>query len=122
MRYHRDKRAIATLALARTRHADRFGAVLCSGDGEIRDFVEKGQHRGPATINAGLYVFDDSLLDRVPEGRAASLERDIFPGLIGDRFYGTIHPGYFVDIGTPESCAELQARPQQLLDAIVPTG
>jgi NDP-sugar pyrophosphorylase family protein len=118
VRHHDENDAPATVALAWTASTDRFGAVQCGTDGAITHFLEKEQTGGPAHINAGVYVFDRSLLDWIPEGCVVSLERDIFPRLIGHKFYGRACDGYFVDIGTPESCSALQSCPQPLVAAL----
>jgi NDP-sugar pyrophosphorylase family protein len=54
----------------------------------------------------------------IPEGRAVSLEQEIFPNLVGRRFMARPFDGYFVDIGTPASYLNLQSDPSRLLAAI----
>ena len=70
----------------------------------MREFVEKPQ--GPAVgeqlVSAGAYVLERSVLELIPRGRAASLEREVWPALIGDGLYGYHARGYWLDIGTPE--------------------
>ena len=56
----------------------------------------------PGEINAGAYVLERSVLDLVPAGRAVSIEREVFPRLVGDGLYGLLLDGYWMDIGTPE--------------------
>jgi NDP-sugar pyrophosphorylase family protein len=84
-------------------------------------FLEKGQQRGIGLVNAGIYVFQHDILDRIPDGCPVSLETDIFPRLIGQRFYGMHCTGYFVDIGVPEAYLDLQADPSRLR-AATPEG
>ena len=36
-------------------------------------------------VNAGAYVIEPSVLDLIPAGRAVSIEREIFPQLVGER-------------------------------------
>src|SRR5206468_580422 len=55
-----------------------------------------------AFINAGAYVLEREVLDRVPAGRAVSFEREVFPALIGEGLYACRLQGYWLDIGTPE--------------------
>jgi NDP-sugar pyrophosphorylase family protein len=62
------------------------------------------------TINAGIYVLDGALLGRIPPGRVASMEREFFPGLLGDGllFFGWVGDGYWIDIGSPEKYRQAQ--------------
>jgi mannose-1-phosphate guanylyltransferase len=46
------------------------------------------------------------VIERIPEGRAVSIEREIFPELVGDGLYGYAAAGYWVDIGTPRRYLE----------------
>ena len=42
------------------------------------------------------------MLDLIPPGRAVSIEREVFPRLVGHGLYGRRLEGYWMDIGTPE--------------------
>ena len=42
------------------------------------------------------------MLDLIPPEREVSIEREVFPRLIGDGLYGLRLEGYWMDIGTPE--------------------
>ena len=53
-------------------------------------------------VSAGAYVVERSVLDLIPPGRAVSIEREIFPRLVGQGLYGRRLEGYWMDIGTPE--------------------
>ena len=53
-------------------------------------------------VNAGAYVIEPQVLDLIPRGRAVSIEREIFPRLVGQGLYGRRLEGYWMDIGTPE--------------------
>ena len=103
---HRRRRSDATLSLVRVDDAGRFGRVLTSADGRITDFAEKESASGPGWINAGVYLFERTLLEEIPPGRQVSLERDLLPGWIQAKpVYGRRTAGPFLDIGTPESYA-----------------
>jgi mannose-1-phosphate guanylyltransferase len=47
-------------------------------------------------------VLERSVLDLIPAGRAVSIEREIWPALIGDGLFGYAASGYWLDIGSPE--------------------
>src|SRR5207248_2466163 len=53
-------------------------------------------------VNAGAYVIERELLDLIPAGRPVSIEREVFPRLVGRGLYGHRLEGYWMDIGTPE--------------------
>ena len=46
------------------------------------------------------------MLELIPPERAVSIEREVFPELIGDGLYGIRLEGYWIDIGTPERFLE----------------
>ena len=49
-----------------------------------------------------MYVLERSVLDLIPPGTEVSIERDVFPRLVGDGLHGLRLDGYWMDIGTPE--------------------
>lgn len=111
---HIQTKAKASLALVRVEDPSRYGLVMFEKSLEIKAFLEK-QQIAPAThpeaafyINAGTYCFNRSLLDEIPAGQPCSLEKEIFPHLIGKGFYAFPLDGYFIDIGTPESFQQIQ--------------
>jgi len=52
--------------------------VVAKQDGQIERFVEKPSTFVSDKINAGLYLFNTSMIDRIPL-RPCSIEREIFP-------------------------------------------
>jgi NDP-sugar pyrophosphorylase family protein len=118
MHYHRDMKAIATLALVHVDDTQRYGAVGLNKLGRIVSFTEKRQGNTEGLINGGVYVFAQEVLDFIPEGQPVSLEKDLLPKLIGQNLYGLPSKGYFVDIGVPTDYMRLQSNPTQLLAAV----
>jgi mannose-1-phosphate guanylyltransferase len=58
---------------------------------------------GPNLINAGVYVLERDVLEQIPPaGTTSSIERDVFPRLIGNGLFGHPTRGYWLDIGTPD--------------------
>ncbi len=106
---HRQRQANATILLTEVPDTGRFGRVRIDDAGRLLEFEEKGLHAGPGWINAGIYLVERQLLESIPAGRAVSLERDVFPGWIGQGLYGYPVQGRFLDIGTPESFAAAEA-------------
>jgi mannose-1-phosphate guanylyltransferase len=112
LRAHTAREARATIFLTRVSDPSPYGLVELAADGRVTRFIEKP---GPAertanTINAGIYVLDSALLARIPPGRVASMEREFFPGLLGDGlpFFGWVGNCYWIDIGSPEKYRQAQ--------------
>jgi D-glycero-alpha-D-manno-heptose 1-phosphate guanylyltransferase len=103
--------AIALLAVS---NAGRYGTVELEPDGRITRFAEKVGRAEPGIINGGVYACSTDLFQAIPSGRAVSLEREVFPGLLGKGVYGMIGKSYFTDIGLPEDYARAQELPQDL--------
>ena len=75
----------------------------------IKSFEEKPTFKcTEGLINAGMYVFNRSILNEIKGGSMVSLEKDIFPSLIGNDFYAYISENKFLDIGTPTSFFEAE--------------
>jgi len=99
---HRERGARATIALHPVEDAAAYGLVGVDGDGAVTAFTEKTGEAAPGEINAGAYFLERSVLDLIPPGREVSIEREVFPRLIGDGLGALRLDGYWMDIGTPE--------------------
>lgn len=101
---HRSFGAEATLHLIGVEDPSAFGVVDLGDDGRVRAFVEKP---APGTepsnlINAGTYVFEPSVLARIPTGTKVSVERDTFPRIVADGgLFGVATNDYWIDAGVP---------------------
>jgi mannose-1-phosphate guanylyltransferase len=107
-RFHLERGAIATIALIGVDDPSAYGLVRTAANGEILAFLEKPSPEEIDTdqINAGAYVLEPEVLDRIEPGCAVSFEREVFPSLIGSGLYGFEAKGYWLDIGTPERYLE----------------
>ena len=104
---HEKTRAAATLALIPVKDTTSYGVVPTDEDGAVEAFLEKSPGPAPTNrINAGAYVIEREVVERIPPGRAVSFEREVFPGLVGEGLYGYLSEGYWIDIGTPERYLE----------------
>jgi mannose-1-phosphate guanylyltransferase len=95
--------ATATLALTPVENPSAYGLVRLEPDNAVREFVEKpsADQIDTNNISAGAYVLERSVLDLLAPDEPASIERDVFPRLVGDGLYGYVGEGYWLDIGTP---------------------
>jgi mannose-1-phosphate guanylyltransferase len=101
---HERTGARATLALVPVEDPTAYGVVQLNEDRSVRDFVEKPSPDQIDTnlISAGAYVLEREVLDLVPADQNVSIEREVWPRLIGDGLYGSPSESYWLDIGTPE--------------------
>lgn len=102
--FHRDRTAEATIALTPVPDPSAFGVVPTDATGRVEAFIEKPPAGEAPTnfINAGTYVLERSVLDRVPPGRRVSIERETFPQLVADgRLYALGSDAAWLDAGTP---------------------
>jgi NDP-sugar pyrophosphorylase family protein len=95
------KQALVNLVAVKTKGNKDFGTVVMNNENEITAFKEKFETTKVQHINAGIYCFHKSLFDRMPSAKF-SIEYDLFPKLIGERFFGFKVEAPFIDIGTPE--------------------
>jgi mannose-1-phosphate guanylyltransferase len=102
MRAHAEGGARATIGLYPVDDSSAYGLVSSDGEGAVSEFLEKTGTPVPGEINAGLYVLERSVLDLVPAGETVSIEREVFPRLVGDGLRCLCLDGYWMDIGTPQ--------------------
>ena len=103
-------KAEATIVLARVMNPTGYGLVEADSHGRVVRFTEKPAEDEVTgdTINAGIYVLERSILNRISPDGPQSFERDVFPQLLQDgaRFYAYLNRGYWQDIGSPSKYLE----------------
>jgi mannose-1-phosphate guanylyltransferase len=101
---HEETGARATLALIGVDDPSAYGLVRLNEDRSVKEFLEKPSPDQIDTnlISAGAYVLERNVLELIPPDTNASIERDVFPELVGDGLYGCAGDGYWLDIGTPD--------------------
>ena len=102
--FHKEQKAVATLALTRVPNPLEFGVVITDGAGRVRRFLEKPSWSEvfSDTINTGIYVLEPEIFSLMKEGQVYDFSKDIFPRLLTDRrpLYGFVPAGYWADIGS----------------------
>jgi D-glycero-alpha-D-manno-heptose 1-phosphate guanylyltransferase len=106
---HQARNAVATIVTTRIEDRSRYGSVVVGPQDAIVTFSEKGETRGSGYINGGIYVISQTVLDLIPAGKYLSIERDIFPSLVGRGLYAFKTSGVFIDIGTPSKLQQAQS-------------
>jgi mannose-1-phosphate guanylyltransferase len=103
--FHEAKGADVTLFLTKVEDARAFGAVELDESGRVSAFNEKMENPPTNIINAGCYIFNRDVINKIPFGKVISVERETFPNLLatGARVFGFIDTSYWLDIGTPSS-------------------
>jgi NDP-sugar pyrophosphorylase family protein len=104
---HRTRGGLATMSVVSVENAGRYGTVHVDSGNRVTEFCEKTGSDSPGLINAGVYVFNPSILEHIPLG-PVSLEKDIFPRLLDQGLYAAREQGVFIDIGTPADYAHAQ--------------
>jgi mannose-1-phosphate guanylyltransferase len=110
--FHKEKGALATIALHRVYDTSEFGVVEVDAGCAIVGFQEKPDpEQAISTLaNTGIYVFEPRALDYIPEGTFFDFAEDVFPRLLenGEKFVGYEGDFYWSDIGTLQAYREAQ--------------
>ena len=108
---HHEVGAEGTIALTPVDDPSRFGVVPTDDDGRVLGFVEKPpRDRAPTNwVNAGTYVLEPAVLQRIDTGRKVSIERETFPAVAAAGGLWAVHSdAYWVDAGTPQTYIDIQ--------------
>lgn len=77
--FHKSHGREGTIVVTKVEEPSKYGVVVYDqATGKIDNFVEKPQEFVSNKINAGLYIFKPSILDRI-EVKPTSIEKEVFP-------------------------------------------
>ncbi|MFH1084687.1 MAG: mannose-1-phosphate guanyltransferase, partial [Chloroflexota bacterium] len=103
IRFHQEKKALATLTLYRVANPLEYGVVIVDGEGRIQQFLEKPSWGEVIsdTVNTGIYILEPQVLDYIEPGVSYDFSKDLFPRMLakGDPMYGYVAGGYWCDVG-----------------------
>ena len=90
--FHRSHGAEGTIGLTPVDDPSSFGVVPTDADGKVTAFIEKPPRDEAPTnfINAGIYVLEPSVLDRIAPDVRVSIERETFPAMVAAGTGGSV--------------------------------
>ena len=97
-----------SMIVKETSDTSRYGSLSLGAKDRITQFQEKAcnYERAGKFINAGVYLMDHQIFQKIPRTFPVSLEKEVFPNLLSDGLFGYRIDGHFIDIGTPQSLVE----------------
>lgn len=104
--FHKAHNAEGTLHLTPVEDPSQYGVVEVDESGWVKRFVEKPApgETNSRVINAGTYVLEPSVLDRMPVGERMSIERVVFPAMVNDGTLAAMATDdYWIDTGRPDT-------------------
>jgi mannose-1-phosphate guanylyltransferase len=103
--FHREKKAMATIALTWVDNPSAFGVVETDSNRKVKRFIEKPPLAEATThwINAGTYILESEMLKYIPPNQHYMFEKGLFPALLeaGEPVYGYPYRGFWLDMGNP---------------------
>ncbi|CAF0935273.1 unnamed protein product [Adineta ricciae] len=103
IKFHKDHRCEGTIVVTKVDEPSKYGVVVYEQNtGKIDRFVEKPREYVSNKINAGLYIFNPAILDRI-ELRPTSIEKEVFPAMASNnQLYAFELKGFWMDVGQPK--------------------
>ncbi len=105
LEFYRKKKGVGAISAWTVEDPSEFGIMDIDEEGRIERFQEKPAP-GEAfsdIINAGHYILEPEVLDKIEPDRKVSMEDEIFPRLLDQGLYGYEFEGYWIDCGRPSS-------------------
>nr|XP_027237381.1 mannose-1-phosphate guanyltransferase beta-like [Penaeus vannamei] len=102
VQFHKQHGREGTIMVTKVEEPSKYGVVIYDDSGKIDRFVEKPQEFVSNKINAGMYIFNPSVLKRI-ECRPMSIEKEVFPYMAEEgQLYAQELQGFWMDIGQPK--------------------
>lgn len=107
---HKDKKALASIAIKEMDDVSRFGVVVTDDNGFITGFQEKPSNDEALSkfISTGIYVLEPEIFDHIPATGEYGFGRQLFPSLVAKKLpvLGIKIEGYWSDVGCVEQYRE----------------
>ena len=103
LKFHKNHGKEGTIMVTKVEEPSKYGVVVYDQEtGRIKRFVEKPKEFVSNKINAGLYIFNPAILDRI-ELRNMSIEKEVFPYMSDEgQLYALELSGFWMDVGQPK--------------------
>lgn len=103
VRFHKHHGKEGTIVVTKVEEPSKYGVVIYEAEiGRIHRFVEKPRVFVSNKINAGMYIFSPTILNRI-QLRPTSIEKEIFPVMAQEgQLYAMELQGFWMDIGQPK--------------------
>ncbi len=109
LKFHREHKGVATLALKQVADPTQYGVVMKDGERIVR-FQEKPAREEAVSMlaNTGIYLFEPEIFKEIPEGVFYDFGRQVFPQLLAadKEIYGYEMKGYWCDVGDLDTYRE----------------
>jgi NDP-sugar pyrophosphorylase family protein len=102
LEFHATKGGCASVTLVNPSARTDVGFISIAANARITNFSEKQSDASSRFHNAGVYVFERSLVERLPAHLPCSIETDLLPSLLSRGVFGFFSDAPLYDIGTPE--------------------
>src|SRR5436305_765080 len=103
-RFHRERKAIATIVLKPVPNPLEYGVVVVDEGGAVQRFIEKPSWGEVISdlANTGIYILDPAVFEFFRQGEITDWSGDVFPKLLkeGEHVFGWIADGYWEDVGS----------------------
>ncbi|XP_077235287.1 mannose-1-phosphate guanylyltransferase 1-like isoform X2 [Tasmannia lanceolata] len=101
--FHKAHGGEASILVTKVDEPSKYGVVILDEEtGRVKKFVEKPAVFVGNKINAGIYLLNTSILDRI-QPRLTSIEREVFPSVASEgQLYAMVLTGFWMDIGQPK--------------------
>ena len=100
--FHQAHGKEGTIVVTPVEDPSKYGVILSDKNMKILNFIEKPTKFVGDMINAGIYIFNRKILNRI-KPVPISLEREIFPAMCKDEdLYSFDLKGFWMDIGQPK--------------------
>ncbi|HVE82475.1 MAG TPA: nucleotidyltransferase family protein, partial [Myxococcales bacterium] len=104
---HRASGAAASMVLLPMPEGERFAAVECSPDFQVRKIAGHGPGGGAGPLSSwhftGVHVMSPAVLEHMAKEGPEDINRQVYPRMLerGLRVHGAVASAYWSDLGTP---------------------
>lgn len=101
-KFHEDHGKEGTIVVTKVEEPSKYGVVVYDKTNCIQSFIEKPQEFISNKINAGLYILNPSVINRI-DLKPTSIEKEVFPNMASDKqLYAFELKGFWMDVGQPK--------------------